>query len=88
MAKYRKKPVVIDAWSVRDIIVTDGVSPLPPPIAAAIKAGNFAIFTENVEVRTLAGVLVGNKTDMVICGVKGELYPCAADVFETSYEPA
>lgn len=38
-------------------------------------------------VETLEGVMTGNPGDYLITGVKGEQYPCAADVFEASYDP-
>ena len=37
---------------------------------------------------TLEGVMVGNKGDWIIRGVKGEFYPCKPDIFEATYDPA
>ena len=28
------------------------------------------------------------RTDMLITGVKGEIYPCKPDIFAATYEPA
>ena len=42
---------------------------------------------EPFEVETLEGVMRGNAGDYLICGVKGEFYPCKPDIFEQSYEP-
>lgn len=38
-------------------------------------------------VRTLEGVMLGKAGDYLVVGVKGERYPCAADVMAESYEP-
>ena len=37
-------------------------------------------------VKTLEGVMEGNKGDWLIKGVNGELYPCKPDVFAKTYE--
>ena len=41
---------------------------------------------EEIEIETLEGVMKANKGDYIIKGVKGELYPCKADVFKLTYE--
>lgn len=41
---------------------------------------------EPFEVETLEGVMRGNPGDWLIVGVKGEMYPCKADVFAETYE--
>ena len=38
------------------------------------------------EVETLEGTMQGDQGDILIEGVKGELYPCDADVFYETYE--
>lgn len=88
--KYRKKPVVIDAFK-----WTGGPDQAEDPqwIVDAIK--DKKVFFEeqgNPEVkmciRTLEGVMVANLGDYIIRGVKGEIYPCKPDIFEMSYELA
>jgi hypothetical protein len=37
-------------------------------------------------VETLEGTMVGRPGDWLIRGIKGELYPCADDVFRQSYD--
>lgn len=37
---------------------------------------------------TLEGTMKFNRGDMLITGVKGEIYPCKRDIFEMTYEPA
>jgi hypothetical protein len=41
---------------------------------------------EGERIVTLEGVMTANKGDMIICGVKGELYPCKLDIFKATYE--
>ena len=40
------------------------------------------------EVETLEGLMQGKAGDWLAVGVKGELYPIAANVFEKTYEPS
>lgn len=42
--------------------------------------------TEDFEVETLEGVLRGRAGDYLMVGVNGELYPCAKDIFEKTYD--
>lgn len=41
---------------------------------------------EGFIVRTLEGTMRGNPGDWLLIGVKGEKYPCAAEVFDASYD--
>jgi len=45
-----------------------------------------ALLDEPVEIETLEGTMVGNAGDYLICGVKGEYYPCKPDIFAATYE--
>ncbi len=38
-------------------------------------------------VRTLEGTMRGEIGDYIIKGIKGEMYPCKADIFLASYDP-
>lgn len=85
MAKYRKKPVVIEAvqWNGSDKSLLE-IKKLHsvPPIAQAwcLRQG------EQLELPTLEGKMWANKGDWIIRGVKGEIYPCKPDIFEATYE--
>lgn len=35
---------------------------------------------------TLEGTMKFNRGDMLIIGIKGEIYPCKPDIFEATYE--
>jgi hypothetical protein len=41
-----------------------------------------------LHITTLEGVMVAEIGDMVIKGVKGEIYPCKLDIFAATYDPA
>lgn len=83
MPKFRKKPVVIDAWKF------DGSWTSARPIVD--KSGDMAWTPSNggeIEIRTLEGTMTASAGDWIICGVKGEFYPCKPSIFEATYEPA
>lgn len=88
--KYRKKPVVIDAFR-----WTGGPDQTEDPlwIVDAIKKG--AVWFENIGtpdvkclIQTLEGPITASIGDYIIKGIKGELYPCKPDIFEATYETA
>jgi hypothetical protein len=80
--KFRKKPVVIEAWK---IDINDREMPV------WVFADNKVQWRDGggtkLEIETLEGIMVGNKGDYLIKGVAGELYPCKPDIFEMTYEP-
>ena len=89
MAKYRKKPVEIEAFKwTGDIHQTED----PIWIVKAIEKGDvwFSRDSENgyiqMKIKTLEGVMTANRGDYIIKGVKSELYPCKSDIFEMTYE--
>ncbi len=94
MPKYRKKPVVIEAFQVV-LNTTDRNSTVHAPtldwlmgigVADTLAAGfNFA--PDRIEIGTLEGVMRAEIGDWIIRGVQGEFYPCKADIFEATYEP-
>lgn len=87
--KYRKKPVVIEAFR-----WTGTIDQYEDPewICEAIKSGEAAIKLGNyknppqMKIRTLEGTHIANVGDYIIKGIKGELYPCKPDIFEKTYE--
>lgn len=38
-----------------------------------------------ISIKTLEGIMKGGPGDYIICGVRGEFYPCKADIFDLSY---
>ncbi|WP_312693509.1 hypothetical protein [Caproiciproducens sp.] len=93
--KYRKKPVVIEAWEFTWESVLSS-SPkekqIPPEIALNPKIKiHLTDKIENsqyAEIDTLEGTMVANAGDFIIRGVNGEFYPCKPDIFEKTYELA
>ncbi len=87
MAKYRKKPVVIEAvqWTGTNIDeVLDFGNSGPSPLWG----DDFAIADQYVVIATLEGKMTATPGDWIIMGVKGEFYPCKPDIFAKLYDPA
>lgn len=85
--KFRKKPVVIEAWRIPVNPELTGSSPPEWLIGALMNTKAIADpATGCVHIKTLEGEMVGNPGDWIIQGVKGELYPCKNDIFEATYE--
>lgn len=82
--KYRKKPVVIEAFK-----WTGDQTQTEDPVWAveAIKSGVIWFHETFMVIRTLEGNHLANPGDYIIRGVKGEIYPCKPDIFEMTYEP-
>ena len=94
MAKYRKKPVVIEAFQMTEKRRTDnsewpmwlnkawnetrGWPGSAYPTVEGEGAGTISIFTPEGEHLVSFG-------DFIIQGVKGEIYPCKPDIFEQTY---
>lgn len=83
--KFRKKPVVIEAFR-----WTGGPDQTEDPewIVDAIKGGTVTIASQAVylTIHTLEGKMIANPGDYIIKGVANELYPCKADIFAATYE--
>jgi hypothetical protein len=83
MAKYRKRPVVIEAKQYdgseasRDEILTWGDGSDTP----------MSVDANGITIDTLEGQHRVSVGDFVIRGVKGEFYPCKPDIFVATYEP-
>jgi len=99
MAKYRKKPVEIEAVQLRwdtwneicefaDVgYLTDGKSEgcyiLKDGTPSPTPIDNDEM---GLQIPTLEGIMIARELDYIIRGVKGELYPCKPDIFEMTYE--
>ena len=82
MAKYRKKPVVIEARRLGEDTHSQR--------SIAIWVGSTARFPETepcLYLETLEGIMRADVGDWIIKGVQGEFYPCKPDIFEATYEP-
>lgn len=84
--KFRKKPVEIEAWQFE----APEFMAQPKWLSDAMIRGD--VWWQGGEkpyytIKTLEGNMRANPTDWIIRGVKGELYPCRADIFAATYEP-
>ena len=96
MAKYRKKPVVIEAmqWTghnAEELKKYFGET----FVERSEVRGNYEYDKENLKfyfkdyiltIKTLEGNMLASKGDYIIRGVDGEYYPCKPDIFEKTYE--
>ncbi|WP_321814596.1 MULTISPECIES: hypothetical protein [unclassified Paraburkholderia] len=92
MARFRKKPVVIEAITFEELVAA-GIAtgaPLTNGFPWSFEYAGHAITHENDDcylVPTLEGSMRFERGDMLITGVMGEIYPCKADIFAATYEP-
>lgn len=92
MAKYRKKPVVVEAvqWTGKNHRqMFDFLEDKPDEYMTA-NGKNFYIDHSKVAgglmIKTLEGEHIASIGDYIIKGIKGEFYPCKPDIFEATYE--
>lgn len=79
MAKYKKKPVVVEAvqWTGEN----------RAEICAFLERFDMLHCKWNeLYIETLEGVMHAEPGDYIIKGVNGEFYPCKPDIFEKTYE--
>jgi len=86
--RYRKKPVVIDAIQFTGNNIAEIIK-FMQECANGNKSRYLRYNTKKGEyfILTLEGEYKLTEGDYVICGVKGEFYPCKPDIFEITYEP-
>ena len=88
MSKYRKKPVVIDAWQ-----FTKANYKIGAPDFIRHSNGVVTLWSQYggdvIEgwIETLEGKMRVSENDFIIRGVNGEFYPCKPDIFAKTYEP-
>ena len=92
MAKFRKKPVIIEAFII-------GIDPRPDWFQNEVTKNTITTHTLDdhggnpfkfrktyCKIKTLEGIMTGDFEDYIIQGVNGEIYPCKPDIFEKTYE--
>jgi hypothetical protein len=87
--RYRKKPIVIEAFQPSGSYGEQ----LPDWLREALDDERVEMFWQadayiGANVKTLEGSLNAMPGDWIIRGVKGELYPCKPDIFAATYEAA
>lgn len=92
MAKFRKKPVVVEAITFDEFVeygkgcAKNIVSGMP----WSFDYKGHPITHENDQcylIPTLEGTHHMTPLDMLITGVHGEIYPCKVNIFAATYEP-
>ncbi len=92
MAKFRKKPVVIEAITFDELVAhgrtqTADTNGMPWSFHYA----GHPVTHEDDDcylIPTLEGTMKFARGDMLITGVQGEIYPCKPNIFDQTYEPA
>lgn len=88
MARYRKKPVVIEAFQL-------GLGPIPDWFMDKVSTNDIILRAERLahssplvgaDIKTLEGVMRADAGDFYIKGVAGEIYPCKKEIFAATYE--
>lgn len=93
MAKYRKKPVIVEAITFGELVdygkKNDGniVNGMP----WSFNYNGHPVTHENDECYLIPSNTGGTErftpVDMLITGINGEIYPCPIEIFKKTYEP-
>jgi hypothetical protein len=89
--RYKKKPVEIEAFSFQEVM-THGLN----HYVAAEQDNSWSfdfkgqvinyVNMHRLMIHTLEGDMLFTHDDMLIVGVKGEVYPCKLDIFNMTYD--
>jgi len=91
MAKYKKKPVIIEAITFEEFVEygkNNGAN-IVNGMPWSFDYNGHNVTHENDErylIPTLEGVHNFTPQDMLITGVNGEIYPCKIDIFAKTYD--
>lgn len=85
MARFRKRPVVIEAVQFTGSNLFECLRFMGEPESVVNNLELKA--TDRPIIHTLEGDMYTSPGDWIIRGVKGELYPCKPDIFAATYEP-
>lgn len=93
MPKFRKKPVIIEAYQWHEVGPYRGEPRVVeyyrrPDMSGLIQCPHCdRIMHDHGYIDTLEGGHVVCPGDWIIRGIKGEMYPCKPDIFAATYEP-
>ena len=87
--KYRKKPVVIDAWKIcdanmqmiRTLVAVHNIGTLYEQWDCESMINRYTLV-----IHTLEGDMKASNGDYLVKGVKGEFYAVKEDIFKQTYE--
>lgn len=85
MAKFRKKPIVIEAVQFDGNNHKEVLSFVYPDLSEDALNGA-TIMRLPIVIETLEGDMTASRFDWIIKGVNGEFYPCKPEIFEKTYE--
>ena len=91
MAKYKKIPVAVEAYTFDEMRVLEGRYGAVTCNDSGLSSFEIngrkieQINTDTYRIQTLEGYHDMTRDDMLIIGVKGEAYPCKIDIFEMTY---
>ena len=88
MAKYRKKPVVIEAIQYQFYNKKEIDEFVGRQLAEYSSDDPDKVYDTYLIIPTLEGNMRANCGDYIIKGVNGEFYPCKPDIFEKTYDNA
>lgn len=96
MPKFRKKPVVVEAFQMTEARRSDNRDwphwlneawQREAPMEGALVIDEHDLEHQRLVIWTKEGRTPIYWDDWIIQGVKGELYPCRPDIFEETYHP-
>lgn len=96
MARFRKKPIEIEAVQIREATCgpcNDVFDEGPTWLQTARINNVVQVYTPSgelnakVKVHSAEGTMRAGPTDWLIRGVQGEIYPCKDEIFQETYEP-
>ncbi len=79
MSKYRKKPIVIEAFKFR-------IDYCPDWFMDKVSTNEIVTFESHCTIKTLEGWMRAEIGDYIIKGIIGEIYPCKKEIFNLTYE--
>lgn len=91
MARWKKKPVIIDAWQFRgrydfdtaDLLLEESEGQVRP-FYEYDESGE--VYIDHLYIKTLEGIMKAVPGTYIIKGVEGEWYPCQPSVFKATYD--
>lgn len=91
VSRFRKKPVEVEAIRFDGANADEVVAFMGGPRQAKGQLkklpGPGRGMHDGIAIETLEGTMTASVGDWIICGVRGEHYPCKPDIFEATYEP-
>lgn len=85
MPSFRKKPIVIEARRFLCDTTADQQH-IADWCGGKLRGMKLPLSERIIQIDTLEGEIEARYGDWIIKGIKGEFYPCKADIFEATYE--